>query len=134
MIDDHWIAYQWCDGDIAPKKAPDWAYQLTKMKSINGTTRSQLDVEKCFEGLSEGQRDNDIYGLTKLLKWQGISEQTANVIVCTVAERCLPPFPEMDALAKVKTIYSKETTSRTGEDDFLKVIKDNRRLKNETSI
>jgi len=134
MVDEQWSVYQWCEDGVQPKKAPDWAYQLTQMQSTNRTIRSQLDIDKCFEGLSEGQRDNDIYSLVRLLKWRGISEQTANVIVCTVAERCFPPFPEIDALAKVRAVYSKETTSRTGEDDFLKVIKNKRRLKNEASI
>lgn len=134
VIDEQWVAYNWCDRDVKPQKAPEWAYQLTKMKSACTATRGTLDIKKCFEGLSEGQRDNDIYSLARLLKWRGVSEQTANVIVCTVAERCSPQFPEMDALAKVRTVYSKNSASRTGEDDFLKAIKDNRRLKNETSI
>lgn len=134
MVDNHWVRYEWRDSDVTPMKAPDWAYQLTDMKTTNDTVKDQLDIEQCFEGISEGQRDNDIYNLARLLRWQGVSEQTANVIVCTVAERCLPLFPEMDALAKVKAVYSKNKVGRTGEGDFLNVIKDKRRLKNETSI
>jgi P4 family phage/plasmid primase-like protien len=59
------------------------------------------------QGVGEGERDDSLFSLACDLAAAGVPEAGAERLVLEAAARCSPPFPEMEARAKVRSAYSK---------------------------
>lgn len=105
MVDDEWKEYQWSKNGSEPQLPPEWVLKLLKM---NVEKRGEpLDVNGILGGSSLGNRDDDIFKISCMLKGKEISIDVAKAFVEVVAERCNPPFDVMEARNKVEYVYGK---------------------------
>ena len=64
--------------------------------------------------LTKGNRDNDLFHVALQLFKDGRKLDEVERIVVDMAKVCKPPFPEREALAKVKSAYDRFTRQRQG--------------------
>lgn len=67
------------------------------------------DTTPVLQGVSEGQRDNELFRYACKLRGQGISREEAEILIKHAAANCIPPFPTQEALAKVESAYKHPT-------------------------
>jgi Protein of unknown function (DUF3631)/Primase C terminal 1 (PriCT-1) len=71
---------------------------------IGGTT---FDRAAAVAGVPEGERDTTLFKYACSLRARGVDQAEAEVLVLKAAANCTPPFPEMEARAKVAAAYKK---------------------------
>lgn len=81
------------------------------------TARGRLDTGRVLAGVEEGRRDIDLFRLASKLRAADVPREYAEWLVAEAAEKCAPPFPRDEALAKVASAYDrfrpgKEASSR----------------------
>jgi putative DNA primase/helicase len=59
-------------------------------------------------GVPEGKRDDALFHYALMLRDAGVLRHEVENIIKVIASRCVPPFPEEDALAKVKSAWKHE--------------------------
>lgn len=87
---------------------PDWLLKLiTSTEARNNpdsdSKRARIaapDVSKLTAGVSEGDRDNQLFRLACYLRRLGYSRMQAEPVLLDAAARCRPPFPSHQALRK----------------------------------
>ena len=100
------------DTPLAP--VPAWLLDaLTATPSGNGA-QPRLDTAAVLAGIAEGQRDDALFRFASKLRHADVPRDTAEELVLTAAGNCDPPFPAVDALAKVSNAYTRYTPSANG--------------------
>ena len=121
-------SYRWeisCGpGEVPLQPTPDWLVKLVQERSkaskaaksprkAKGADASDqgasgkpaLDVDLVRQGVPTGQRDEQLFRYAARLRSLGVSRMEAEVTILGLAQRCSPPFPEAEALAKVKSAF-----------------------------
>ncbi|MGD1009857.1 MAG: AAA family ATPase [Candidatus Aminicenantales bacterium] len=73
---------------------------LEFLKGASGVALGQLSA---FPPLSQGRRDIDLFNIAIQLFRQDIPEDAVVWTILELAKKCEPPFPEKEALAKIKS-------------------------------
>ena len=114
--------YRWapeaCIGEIELAPLPAWLIallvspqmlpasdQVPLTSARTNEPISQLDLMRLAVGVSEGQRDWQLFRLACYLRRRGYPREQANQIVVDAAGRCRPPFPTRAALRKVDSAW-----------------------------
>ncbi|MFQ5853110.1 MAG: bifunctional DNA primase/polymerase [Candidatus Binatia bacterium] len=74
--------------------------------NVNGI-RERFDTPRALAGVPEGQRDEILFRLACKLRNADIPQDMAERVMVEAGANCQPPFPERDALAKVKNAYQR---------------------------
>jgi RecA-family ATPase len=78
----------------------------------NGTgEKPRLDTSIIWEGISEGQRDSQLFRYACLMRHNDTPRDLAERLIVEAAARCKPPFLDRDALRKVEQAYKYPATS-----------------------
>jgi hypothetical protein len=75
--------------------------------SANNGDRAKFDSSIVWEGIPEGQRDDQLFRYACQLRHYGAPRDVAEQLIVEAAARCKPPFPKSDALKKVDQAYRK---------------------------
>ncbi|MBW7928228.1 MAG: bifunctional DNA primase/polymerase, partial [Fimbriimonadaceae bacterium] len=118
--------YSWAPGlgpgDVALQPASNWLIKLVQehaenakaSKSSKGTkdknaaatsTKPALDIDLVVKGVPAGGRDDQLFREACRLRERGLRRDEAEVMILGFAQRCDPPFPVDQALAKVKSAF-----------------------------
>jgi hypothetical protein len=85
---------------------PVWALTGSAHRQSVSTNRSQrVSLTRMVAGVSEGQRDDELFRLACSLRCRGHSQRFVEKVVVDVARRCHPPFPDRLARLKVKSAW-----------------------------
>jgi hypothetical protein len=103
--------YTWSDGALETPTAtlPDWLYEAATTASVrvNGHGNKTLDVAEIMEGVAEGGRDWALFQLASKCRYAGLPQPVAERVVLEAAAKCVPPFPDGQARAKVVSAYGR---------------------------
>lgn len=95
--------YSWVN---KPSKTDIADFPEDMLQSLSQNGRAErFNTAAALEGVQEGQRDDTIFRLACKLRQEDVPLAEAEQKVLTAAGNCSPPFPEDEALAKVKTVY-----------------------------
>jgi hypothetical protein len=115
--------YRWKSGsridEVELALLPDWLTTLLNSpprprasnRTVSRRTASscvpatRLDLSQLAAGVSEGQRDWELFRLACHLCWRGYPREEAELIVLDAASWCRPPFPIDAALRKVDSAW-----------------------------
>lgn len=103
--------YRWIDGlsiiEVPPAPCPSTFLKkiIKAVKSISGRDRGLPAAKENM--FIEGRRDEDLFHTALCLAKGGCSEQEAMKIIEGIAEKCNPPFPLPEAMAKVKSAFER---------------------------
>jgi hypothetical protein len=116
--------YEWeassspADGkELAPM--PQWllAEILKNRKRYGGNGSGKaVDVARIINGLTKGERDQEIFRYACRLRSMGLSIEEAEPIILAVADRCDPPFERKTALKKLEQAWKYELPDPTDAD------------------
>ena len=122
-IDGEWISYRWNDNqDTQPAK--EWALTLASRQA--SSDRAKFNVEKVMRGLTQGERDNELWRYACHLKALQVPFELAEAFLRTAASKCSPPFDEMDAVEKVQRAYQ-DNQEISGKSDIIELLKARRK-------
>jgi hypothetical protein len=120
--------YQW---KVSPNGSVPLLPELL-LTAINGPSssssadRPKFDSSVVWEGIPEGQRDDQLFRYAGKMRHADTPRDLADRLIIEAAARCKPPFPERDALKKVDQAYkypagqtARDTTSKGHKDDAL---------------
>jgi hypothetical protein len=100
--------------EIPIADAPSWLLDLISSppKASPAASDSSSRVHACHidfvrlaAGVSEGQRDIELFRLACSLRRRGYHRDLVEGIVLDAASRCYPPFPQREALRKVASAW-----------------------------
>ncbi|MBI4490645.1 MAG: bifunctional DNA primase/polymerase, partial [Deltaproteobacteria bacterium] len=79
--------------------------------------RERFNTAQALAGVPEGQRDETLFKLACKLRSADVPQDMTETLILEAARNCQPPFPEREALEKVRNAYSrypagKEKTDR----------------------
>lgn len=83
-----------------PQPLPFWV-----VEARNGRQK-RLDHSRVLNGVPEGERDEMLFKYTCLMRRNHFPRDLAEATITALADRCSPPFPRDDALAKVDWTYT----------------------------
>ncbi len=99
----------WLEEIIRTGRAPDScphalkkAVSLEKLLSLEGVSRF-VPLEQF--GFQKGSRDDSLFHIAKCLYRGGMPPGEAEQVIRMLANNCIPPFPEKDALDKIQSAY-----------------------------
>ncbi|MGM9571104.1 MAG: bifunctional DNA primase/polymerase, partial [bacterium] len=114
-------AYEWFlpphQEELAP--CPGWLLDMlgaTKPAYSGGNREDSL--VKVLNGLPEGERDNGIFRYACRLRGKGISRLEAEVLICSSAASCRPPFPKEQALRKIEQAWKYDGPAISSPEDI----------------
>ncbi len=86
---------------------PEWLIEVVQAagRTDEGNGSKSVDVAAVWAGIPEGSRDQELFRYACKLRTQGLTRQEAEALILAAAGRCVPPFPESDALAKVESAW-----------------------------
>ncbi len=110
-------SYRWDDSSLAHGLAalPSWLLTLLRAPELERTERPRLDTAAVLDGVPEGRRDEELFRLACKLRAADVPEQAAAELVLAAATRCTPPFSAAEALAKVRSAYSRYPAGSSNE-------------------
>jgi hypothetical protein len=76
-------------------------------RSTNGEAKPRFYNSIVWEGIPDGQRDDQLFRFACQMRNNGTPRELADRLMCEAAGRCKPRFPEADALKKVDQAYRK---------------------------
>lgn len=116
--------YEWRRPLEVAAETPAW---LTERGPLaEGFARERFDTAGTLEGVSEGNRDSALFRLSAKLRYADVPYEIAETLVLEAASKCVPPFPERDALAKVQGAYARyQPTVVTTPDGYTVTALDN---------
>lgn len=85
---------------------PPALYELIKSPPIF-SRKDRFDSTIVWEGIPEGQRDEQVFKYASQLRAWAVPEADAQTLVLAVAAKCVPPFSESEALAKLRQVYTR---------------------------
>lgn len=118
--------YRWDEGrgpaDMPLQPTSDWLVALVQERAKAGKTakssrktrdknaaatsaKPALDIDLVVKGVPAGERDVQLFREACRLRERGLRRDEAEVMILGFAQRCDPPFPVDQALAKVKSAY-----------------------------
>lgn len=109
-IDSKWAEYQWNDLSKPICEVLPWVDDLLALRDAScnsAESTGHFDIAKVITGISEGERDSQLFRFACLLRAQDIPIELAVGFVREAAARCLPPFDPDIAEQKVTYAYSK---------------------------
>jgi hypothetical protein len=83
---------------------PEKLFELIKAPAVD-PSHPTVDTSAIWEGISEGERDTQIFKYACRCRALGYPENEAMILVMEAATRCTPPFPETEARLKLKQAY-----------------------------
>ena len=86
---------------------PGWLRSKLEEETRSGNNKGLFDMAGALAGVPEGERDKELFRLASLLRQKEVPRDMAEGVIRYAAENCIPPFPEDEALAKVKSAYSR---------------------------
>lgn len=101
-------SYEWADflspDDLPLAPCPAWLVEMLRAEKPAGNGAA-VDPDDVLGGVGEGKRDATLFRYACRLRTQGRSRREAEVLLLEAARNCKPPFPEKEALAKVKAAW-----------------------------
>jgi hypothetical protein len=109
----------------------------TKPKFVRATvateskTAALLDRARIRDGVPEGERDDSLFRLACSYRTRGLAEDEIATLVLDAARRCQPPFPEDEALEKVRSAmrYADESQKQVARLAAMPALERERELK-----
>ena len=107
--------YEWLAGEIPDfdnlPPLPSWLDEMWRNKPafIHATgdyEGERLDLDAFIEGIPEGQRNDMLYRYACSLQGQYVKREVAQAAMIGAAGRCVPPYPEDEALAILDRVYN----------------------------
>jgi len=99
-------------------KLPVDLFKLISSPTGNGSEnvfRERFNTAQALAGVPEGQRDETLFRLACKLRNADIPQSVAESLTLEAARNCQPPFPEREALEKIRNAYRRYEPSK-GED------------------
>jgi hypothetical protein len=119
------VRYGWGETVRRGEPLPDlprWIDELAQTNSSGGT-RKQVEFEKLLvDGLSEGQRDQELFRAAAKLRGADVPYDFALKLIEWAAQTCQPPFDPEQARAKVDSAYGRYTPNGTVAPTSIQVI------------
>ncbi|MGC9193992.1 MAG: phage/plasmid primase, P4 family [Syntrophobacteraceae bacterium] len=99
--------------DRAIADAPQWILDLCNGVSADGSGKKQerIDGESILNGVGKGERDDKLYRYACSLRAKNIGRIEAELLVRTAAANCSPPFPEREAMEKLRQAWKHDAGS-----------------------
>jgi hypothetical protein len=94
---------------------PDWLLAMMIERGNGNGSRPGIDTAKILEGVPEGERDEDLWGLACKLRGADVPIEAAYELVATAASKCVPPFDLQKAYEKVRRAYARYKPGVRGE-------------------
>ncbi|MBF0371588.1 MAG: primase C-terminal domain-containing protein [Magnetococcales bacterium] len=88
---------------INPDPEP-FCNEASKAKSTSPHT-DMISPAEILSGIPQGQRDEHLFKLACRYRKKGLSRSEVENIICNAAGKCNPPFPQNEALKKVKQAW-----------------------------
>jgi len=113
----HTGSYKFHNLGKSPAPMTDWALDFLNLavaKKKSASESRTIQLPQYIKGIPSGDRDESLFRLALMLRKQGIEESVALGVVRTFAEKCIPPFPECDAIQKVIRVYKYKFQNNTG--------------------
>ncbi len=100
---------------ISVPNGREWAVGLLKAYGVEVPDRrgEPVDVGEVLAGVSEGQRDTELFRVACSLRRANVPQDMAEQLVLEAAANCTPPFPEGEARAKVANVYARYAPAAT---------------------
>jgi hypothetical protein len=109
--------YEWKSPPAVPflLDAPVWLLSLLSAGRPNTSDAGRakgkkkargIAPEQVLKGVPEGQRDAALFRYAARLHHQGLTQAEAEILILQAAKNCTPPFPEVEAYAKVKSAWN----------------------------
>lgn len=119
--------YEWIPDlsprDLAPPSLPPWLRTLVWKDQEQ--RKEPVDVDKIFtEGVSQGERDLQIFRFASLMRQVGVPRDAAQIIIKEPARTCNPPFNPVEAIAKVGWTYDQYEDGKRYLVDAVQMVTD----------
>jgi len=89
---------------LAP--APSWLLELCKRENGEGQSGGpRIDPVSILQGVPEGSRNDTLFREAARLRTLNLKREEAEILILEMARRCIPPFPEREALSVVASAY-----------------------------
>jgi hypothetical protein len=100
------IQFEQSLAEVADQKTSSTSYDHDSPSRAPRPSSSRIDFTRIANGLSEGERDWQLFRLACSLRRRGYSREQTTAIVIDAAIRCVPPFPRPLAEQKVGSAWS----------------------------
>lgn len=87
------------------------AYLIADREVTSGQ-KPRLVTAAILSGVPKGRRDTELFRLACKLRHADIPKDMANNLILDAAAKCRPPFPEKEAIAKVRSAYERYPPKR----------------------
>ena len=93
--------------DVPPAPMPEWLLALRDAEGdpANREPQEKLDTATILEGVPKGQRDDALFRLASRLRYAGVPQDWAELLLVDAAKNCYPPFSADEARKKVCRVY-----------------------------
>jgi hypothetical protein len=107
--------YRWAEHTrtLPHAPVPDWLTELIHERgsdfgsSSEGEYREPMDAEAALGGFDQGERDDGLFRFACRMRHDDTPQAMAEALIVVAARACRPPFPDADAIAKVRYVYQK---------------------------
>lgn len=108
--------YEWLKGrepgsGTGLAAVPEWLIEESKRRKTKGaisgdsTSVKEIDPKRVLAGVPKGKRDETLFRYACSLRERGVPQKEAVALVLLAAANCDPPFPETQAVEKVKSAW-----------------------------
>ena len=124
------VAYQWNDRWLPISPITNWARAL--VTALPSREARRLDVVAIMSGLSQGERDAELWRYACHLAGRGVPIDLSLSFMSVAAERCLPPFDAQVAREKVVRAYAEFAPIEVIRKSIDRITQERNRRKEET--